>query len=282
MILQPSFVRRAAAVVLAVYAAASNALAAGPATVTRNLDYIAGAPYAQDRDKLDIYSPTGADGAPVVVYFHGGGLLNGDKQSAAELAARLTAEGVVLVAANYRLSPAYAHPAHIQDAAAAVAWVVANISRYGGDPQRVFVSGHSAGGYLAALLGVDPSYLTAAGVAPQQIRGYAPISPFLYVEETAKVRDSFIWGDDPADWLAASVTPSIGPGKQPMLLVYADGDDVWRRAQNELLESELTEHGNTARAVKILNRNHGSLLSKIAAPDDQIVPLLVDFIHAGD
>jgi acetyl esterase/lipase len=244
-----------------------------------DMDYLATTDYTDAKDKLDIYMPLGAKGAPVVVYFHGGGLMYGDKSLAQVVAKRLLAKGIGLVSANYRLSPGVMHPAHVQDAAAATAWVYKNIDEYGGDPRNLYVSGHSAGAYLAALLTLDPRHLQQHEMALSDIRGAIPISPFLYVEETARDRSKSIWGEVPLDWLAASVTPHIAAAKPPMLLIYADGDDPWRRAQNEKLAKELTMSGNkTVRAIEAPNRDHTSLISEINAADDQIGGLIETFI----
>ncbi|MCR9258870.1 MAG: alpha/beta hydrolase fold domain-containing protein [Pseudomonadaceae bacterium] len=244
-----------------------------------DVDYLPTADYADAKDKLDIYMPLGATNAPVVVYFHGGGLMYGDKSLAQVVAKRLLAKGIGLVSANYRLSPGVMHPAHVQDAASATAWVHQNIAEYGGDPQYLYVGGHSAGAYLAALLALDPQHLQQHEMTLSDIRGAIPISPFLYVEETAEDRPKSIWGQVPLDWLAASVTPHIAAGKPPMLLIYADGDDSWRRAQNEQLAKELTMIGNEAvRAVKVPDRDHTSLISEIDATDDQVGELLATFI----
>jgi len=108
----------------------------GSVVVTRNLDYLPGTDYAEDKDKLDIFMPRGVSEVPVIVFFHGAG------HCSEALASRIVPEGVGVVSANYRLSPSVMHPAHIQDAAAAFAWVIENIACYGGDPERVYVSGY--------------------------------------------------------------------------------------------------------------------------------------------
>ena len=267
-------------VTLMLLASAHASLAEQLQTVTAlDVDYLPGIDYADGKDQLDIYMPLGKANAPVVVYYHGGGLLYGDKSLGQVVAKRLVAQGVGLVAANYRLSPGVMHPAHVQDAAAATAWVYNNIARYGGDPTRLFVSGHSAGAYLAALLALDPQHLKKHDMQLTDIRGAIPISPFLYVEETARERPKTVWGEAPLDWLAASVTPHIAAGKPPMLLIYADGDDGWRRAQNEQLARELTMVGNGhVRAIELPNRDHRSLIGEINAKDDQIGALVAAFI----
>ena len=251
-------------------------------TVTRDIDYVAGAEYADAKDRLDVHMPEGASGAPVLVYFHGGLLTMGDKSEGAELAARVAPRGVGVVSANYRLSPGVMHPAHVDDATAAVAWVVANIERYGGDPENVYVGGWSAGAYLAALMAVDDRYLAAHGIRRASIRGWVPISPFLYVEETARDRPKTVWGEDPTTWLEASVSPYLSSaGIGPMLLVYGDGDDDWRKAQNDRFAAELRAAGNReVRLAEVPNRTHTGLVNQLGDPDDRIADLVIGFIEA--
>jgi acetyl esterase/lipase len=251
--------------------------------VTRDVDYRGEAVYDDSRDLLDIYMPEGVDHAPVVVFFHGGALLEGEKGSGAGVARRLAEHGIGLVSANYRLSPAFQHPAHVQDAAAATAWVVHNIASYGGAPDAVYVGGHSAGAYLAALLAVDAALLGAHGI--DGIAGAVLVSPFLYVEETARDRiaqDSIhgsIWGDDAQGWRQASVTPHIGPDRDNILLIYADGDDAWRKEQNERFARAMRAAGNRhVSTVEVPNRDHGSLIGAILEEDDRVGMLIGDFI----
>ena len=263
-------------------APASAAAADGFAIVEhRDIDYIAGKDYAEDKDKLDVFMPEGVSDAPVVVYFHGGALQAGTKAIGEGLARQLAARGIGLVTANYRLSPAVMHPAHMEDATAAFAWTKKHIASYGGDPERVFLSGHSAGAYLAALMALDPSYLEAHGLKLADVRGVIPISPFLHVEDpdVAPRRPKTVWGTDPDVWLQASVTPYVGAGKPPMLFIYADGDDAWRREQNQRLAADLTAKGNKAMAIEIADRTHGSVNSKMADDDDPGMLKVAGFVE---
>jgi acetyl esterase/lipase len=251
--------------------------------VTRDIDYIAGTNYAENKDKLDLFMPQGAVGAAVIVFFHGGSLQQGDKRHGELLAMRFVPEGVGVVSANYRLSPGVMHPTHIQDAASAFAWIIKNIERYGGDPERVYVSGHSAGAYLAALMALDPDWLAAHGLGLDAIRGTIAISPFLYVEVTAKNRPKTVWGEDPKAWMNASVTPHIEPGKGPMLLIYADGDAEWRRDQNDNFGEAMRSAGNRdIRVVEVPNRDHVTLMTQMNNADDQIGGLVLQFIKGWE
>ncbi len=254
------------------------------AVITENIDYLSDVNYADGRDLLDVYMPQGAIDAPVIVFFHGGGLLAGDKTYGKTIATSLVKRGFGVVSANYRLSPNYAHPAHVQDTAAATAWVINNIAAYGGDAKNVFIAGHSAGAYLAALLAIDRSYLEKHTLGIDAVKGTILISPFLYVEETAPERIASnpifksIWGDKRDGWLKASVTPYIGPDRDNILVIYADGDDAWRKEQNRRFVAGLQREGNSnVAALEVANRNHRTIMSDILKQDDQIGNVVVNF-----
>lgn len=125
-----------------------------------------------ERCRLDIQYPENATNATTVVWFHGGGLTGGERT----LPQPLLNRGIIAISASYRLSPAAKAPAYIEDAAAAVAWAFQNVKRYGGSDRRIFVSGHSAGGYLAMMVGMDPRWLKPHGLDPNQIAGLIPFS----------------------------------------------------------------------------------------------------------
>ena len=128
--------------------------------------------YSQERLKLDIYYPEGAKDAPVVIWFHGGGLEQGGK----EIPQRLRRKGMVVVGANYRLLPKVTVKETLDDAAEAVAWVFKNIEKYGGDTKKIVVTGHSAGGYLAMLLCLNKSWLQTYDENADSVWLYAPFS----------------------------------------------------------------------------------------------------------
>lgn len=118
-------------------------------TFVKDLDYVATSDYPDGKDRLDLYIPQGVSNAPVIFSLHGGALSMGDRGEESFVGQRFAAAGYLTVVASYRLSPQVSHPAHIQDAAAAFAWVKRNIRQHGGDPDRIIVIGHSAGAYLA-------------------------------------------------------------------------------------------------------------------------------------
>lgn len=142
-------------------------------SVVTNIAYIASTndTYRMERCKVDISSPQGATNLPVLVFFHGGGLTGGNRHFP-----KVSREAMVIVTAGYRLSPQATYPAFIEDAAATVAWTFQHAQEYGGDPKKIFVSGHSAGGYLTAMVGMDPRWLNPHGLSPKDLAGLIPIS----------------------------------------------------------------------------------------------------------
>ncbi len=128
--------------------------------------------YALERLKLDVYYPDGQKDNPVVVWFHGGGLEAGAK----EVPTELRRKGYVVVGVNYRLLPKVTVDKTIDDAAEAVAWVMHHIGEYGGSPRKVFVTGHSAGGYLSMMLCLNKAWLARYGVDADSIAAYIPFS----------------------------------------------------------------------------------------------------------
>lgn len=128
--------------------------------------------YASERCKLDVYYPTEKKNVPVVVWFHGGGLEGGSKHIDQEL----QNAGFVVITVNYRLLPKATIDECIDDAAAAVAWAFKHAGEYNGDVQKLFVTGHSAGGYLTDMIGLDKHWLERYGVDANKIAGLIPFS----------------------------------------------------------------------------------------------------------
>lgn len=209
-----------------------------------NIPYYGEAPdkYAAERCVLDLYYPTDAAGADVVVWFHGGGLVGGEKH----IPDGLREKGVCVVAVNYRLSPRARHPAYIEDAAAAVAWTRANIAQYGGDPARLTVAGHSAGGYLALMLALDGSYLASHGIdAAADIRAYYPISGQCVTHNAIRAEMGLSETVPHIDRYAP--LHHIGADTAPITLVCGQPElELPQRvAENYLLYQALVSTGNT-------------------------------------
>ncbi len=139
-------------------------------------------PYMKERCKLDLYYPENKKGFATVVWFHGGALKGGNKS----IPGNLKKKGLAVIAVNYRLNPKVKCPAYLEDAAAAVAWTFKNISKYGGDPNKIFISGHSAGGYLTSMIGLDKKWLAKHEIDADKIAGLIPFSGHTITHMTVR------------------------------------------------------------------------------------------------
>lgn len=128
--------------------------------------------YVNEKCRLDIHYPQDLEDYPTVLWFHGGGLTQGSK----EIPEELKNKGFAVVGVGYRLSPKVKSVQCIEDAAAAIAWVFKHIREYGGDPDLIFISGHSAGGYLAMMATLDKNYLKPYDIDADKIAGIIPFS----------------------------------------------------------------------------------------------------------
>ncbi len=157
--------------------AAACAQGGGDYTTARDIPYYDEAalakatPYQKEQCLLDVHHATEGRNLPTVIWFHGGGLTGGKRGFPG-----LKEQGINLVSVSYRLSPKGEFPCFLEDAAAATAWTLRHIQDYGGDPKKVFVSGHSAGGYLALMIGEDPKWLKPHGFSPKDLAGLIPVS----------------------------------------------------------------------------------------------------------
>jgi acetyl esterase/lipase len=235
-------------------------------TVVRNVDYVPGAEYPDGKDRLDLYIPAGVTSAPVIFSIHGGALSMGDRSEESFVGQRFAANGYLTVVTSYRLSPRVAHPAHIEDTAAAFAWVKRNVKQHGGDPDRIVVIGHSAGAYLAMLLATDSRYLAAHKLSPNGIKGLVPVSGFFWVDKpgVAPDRPKYVWGTEEKVWVEASPVRYLRAGLPPVLILDTDGDEDWRQQQNVDLAAALRAAGNKDVTVhQVKGRTHMSVWTEM-------------------
>jgi acetyl esterase/lipase len=264
--------------------AAAPASAAGklPFRVVKDIAYLPDGA-SEPKHTLDLYLPEGRKNVPVLVSFYGALLLRGDKKDDAYVGERFASAGFATAVVNYRLTPAVTHPGHVQDAAASVAWVKRHIAEYGGRPDQVFVIGYSAGAYLLSLLTTDERYLAAEHLSLGDIRGAVPVSAYFWVERhgVAPDRDKRIWGTDEKVWIDASPAHHLHARVPPTLLIYADGDEEWRKDQNTEFFKALQSAGNTrVRIVEVQGRTH-STIWKLLNQDggDEVSGHIIEFVQ---
>lgn len=183
------------------------------------------------RQKVDVYLPSqpladkalAAGGAPMVVFFYGGSWSSGSRADYRFVGEALAAQGIVTVLADYRLSPEVRYPVFLQDSALAMRWAFDNAQKYGADPTRIFVMGHSAGAYNAAMLALDKRWLGAVGLSPARLAGWIGLAgpyDFLPIGDR-KTQVAFEWPNTPPDSQALFHAGSASP---PALLLAPEKD----------------------------------------------------------
>jgi len=216
------------------------------------------------RQKLDVYQPGRQKPlSPVVVYFYGGGWQGGEKAEAQFVAEALTSRGYVTVVPDYRLYPEVTFPAFVEDAADTVRWTRDNVARFGGDPSRIYLMGHSAGAHTAALLVLDERYLEAVNVDRSIIRGMAGMGgPYDFVANGIYAP---VFAAPPGATTQASSYNAIDyvdGDEPPMLLMQGDGDKLVEPANAQRMADRIRAKGGQVRHILYHGVGHsGNLLS---------------------
>jgi acetyl esterase/lipase len=258
-------------------------------------------PYAQpahERQVLDIYSPKDAKKLPVVFWIHGGGWQTGDKTSVQAKPQAFVDKGFVFVSTNYRLLPDFDMGTIIRDVAKSLAWVHGHVAEYGGDPERIFVMGHSAGAQLAAIVSIDERYLKAEGQSLAFIKGCVPVDGDTFdvpaIIETAETRRRVHgqpqakfghrekFGNDPAKHKDFSAVTHIAKGKgiPPFLIIHvADHPDTTAQAQR--LAAVLKEAEIPVTLYGGKETTHNKINADLGVADDPGTKALFEFVDGA-
>jgi acetyl esterase/lipase len=230
------------------------------------------------RNMLDIYRPrAGAKAAPVIVFFYGGNWVSGQRADYAFVGRALAARGFVVVVPDYRLYPQVRYPDFLADAAAAVAWTERNIASHGGDPRQVFVMGHSAGAYNAAMIALDPRWLAGEGVKPDSLRGWIGLAgPYDFLPiQNRTTRPVFDYPYTGADSQPVNHVGDAGTRAPPALLVAARSDDLVDPARNTGgLADRLRGAGVPVREQYYGGVNHYTLVASLSSSLHVLAPTL--------
>lgn len=239
------------------------------------------------RQVLDVYRPlpatAPAEGArPLVVFFYGGTWSSGDRASYKFVGEALASRGAVVVLPDYRLSPQHRYPVFVRDSALAVKWALDNAARLGADPGRVFVMGHSSGGYNAAMVALDARWLAEAGASPKQLAGWIGLAgPYDFLPiENPQARVAFNWPETPPDSQPIAY-PS--PDSPRTLLMAATKDKSVNPVRNtQQMASKLRAAGTSVQALEFDNLSHMTLIGAVAGPLEWIggpvLPPLLAFL----
>lgn len=232
--------------------------------VRRDITYTSGKPEDANKHKLDIYSPKGGGKFAVLVFIHGGSWRGGDRSQYTALGNRFAKEGLEVVIPSYRLMPANPHPAQVEDADAAVDWVIRNIAQYGGDVRRIYVSGHSAGGHLAAYVGLNQEFWP-------KLKGVMALSGVYDVSKIAGFKN------DPEN---ASPMHHVAKGAPPFLITYCENDYPSLPAQAREFDAALRKAGDESELVYVPGENHVSEIVNVYKDDDLTAQSILRFIRA--
>jgi acetyl esterase/lipase len=240
--------------------------------------YYEGQGFNTVKHRLDLFVPEGLKDAPVLIFVHGGGWTSGDKHLYSFIGRTFAQQGLVTAVINYRLSPEVQHPAHIEDVARAFAWVYKNISQYGGNPEKIFVMGHSAGGHLTALLALDEKYLQAHGLTLTAIKGAIPISGVYDVSGMFTLYRT-VFGADPQQRWDASPLAHVGSNKPPFFVIYAQFDLPGLDTQGQQLFALLKQNHNETALFETPGKDHATIIASIGTPNDPTTEEILNFLR---
>lgn len=256
-----------------------------------NLTKHADVAYAQmdgvdpERLSLDLYAPDEAENAPIMLYVHGGGWRGGDKSAVWRKPEFLCSAGWLFASTNYRFVPEVTPAEQVRDVARAVAWLHEHAAEYGGDPDRIYLMGHSAGAHLVALASTYPVPLEEAGMTLSALSGTIVIdgagidleSHMANVGRLKLFADAF--GEDPTFWREMSPLAYVAPDAGvPPMLILVQGSET-RLSHSQLFADALVMCGVQAELAYLPQHTHASINRSIGEPGDPSTEAVVSFLE---
>ncbi len=255
--------------------------------IVRDLCYTS-EPCDSPRHTLDLYRPSAA-AWPVIIFVHGGNWDSGDKNyraGGADVYANIgrfyAARGIGVAVINYRLQPAVAWPAQVDDVRAGVRWVRSNIGRYGGQPNRIFLMGHSAGAHLASLASLTSPDLPIRGVIAVSgaALDLADERTYQLGADRAFYHQRFRGGDTGMAWAqTASPAQFATPQAPPFLILYATGETRALQRQSQVLHEALDQAGAASTLLPIPGESHTRIVLALSHPDKAPAKVILDFVR---
>ena len=257
-----------------------------PAGVTKHADI----PYAQMEGvdsqslSLDLYAPEDAENAPIMLYVHGGGWAFGDKQAVARKPGFFCGSGWLFASANYRFVPEVTPADQVRDVARAIAWLHEHAAEFGGDPERIYLMGHSAGGHLVALASTDPAPLQEAGLSLSALSGTVVLDAgaldlSVHMERVGRLPlFSKAFGTDPALWPPLSPLTYVAPDAEiPPMLVLTQGSESRVEDAHHFVDAMIA-CGLRAELVYLPEHSHGDVNRRVGEPGDPTTEAVVAFL----
>lgn len=262
----------------------ASPLAAAEFRLERDVAYVEP---KNERQTLDLYAPRTGSDHPIVVWIHGGGWRQGDKRGVQAKPQAFVDKGFVFVATNYRFVPQVTVKEMTGDVAKAIRWAHDHAKEYGGNPNAIFVMGHSAGAHLAALVCTDDRYLKAEGLSLSIVKGCVPVDTAAYdvpqrfaqFGASKSSEGKAIFGDSEASHKELSPITYVGKVKSiPAFLILHVADRPDSKAQSEQFAKALQNAGVSATVVPAEGKTHGTINSELGLPDDKPTKALFGFL----
>jgi arylformamidase len=260
---------------------------AGQAAATARTPVEQNIPYGTDPAQvLDLYHPAGSSPAPLVIFLHGGGWVGGNKGNGRFVAPPFVAAGYAVASIGYRLSPQVDPAGEVQDAAAGIAYLLHYASRFGINPARFVLIGHSSGAHMVALLGTDAGYLRRAGIDPAKLAAVVTLDGVFDVQanltDFPNERREAVFGNNPADWARVSpVRLLAGMTTHPRFCLVHEDRNPRFIEQEHLFETALKQHGETVESLTAPGLTHGQLVQEFASPQEPMEAFALACAGAG-
>ncbi|WP_445785600.1 alpha/beta hydrolase [Sphingorhabdus sp.] len=239
---------------------------------------ITGIAYGSDaRQQLDIYAPLGRTETahPVLIFFHGGSWRDGEREGYGFVGRAFASRGFVTVIADYRKAPKVRFPAFVQDTAATIAWVHTNIAKHDGDPECIFLMGHSAGAHIAMMAALDPQWLAAKELKPDVIKGVIGLAgPYDFLPLTSD-SSKIALGQWP-DLTETQPITYVRADAPPLLLLTGDKDTVVKPRNSQALADKIAALGGQPRLKIYSGVDHADIIMAVARPFRTKAPILQD------
>ena len=230
---------------------------------------------ARSRHRLDVCRPRGAAAAPVIIFFYGGAWQSGYKELYRYVAKALARRGYVAVVPDYRIYPEVCYPDFLDDGAQVVRWVKDNIARFGGDPDKLFLKGHSAGAHIAAMLSIDARWLGKVGLDPRRdIAGLIGIAGPYDLMPLRDEKLKMIFGG--VNRPETQPIFHVAPGAPPALLMTGGRDRLVEPGNSVRLAARLVAAGNAATVLTYHRVGHFIIIAAVAPFLRFLVPVMRD------
>jgi acetyl esterase/lipase len=260
--------------------------------IHENISYI---PQSHNsRYLMDLFIPRGKKNFPTVIFVHGGYWTSQDKSYYraitglySNIGIALAKKGIGAVITDYRINPEVKIDGELEDVLNSVKWTINNIAKYNGNPDKLVLSGHSAGGHMISLIGANPDLFKDAGIDGSKIKGYLPLSPILDLEKMKTDNDTEFNNKTtyPVFGKSAEILKKYSPvtyfrkGIPPFMIIYGENDYPYLKAQDKTAVEMLKELGNATESVEIPGYKHEDMVLNVGKSEDKISQIMADFVY---